>query len=110
MIELVLRPTAAGSTHQRDGSVYLRDPCRDGVALSVQRRSVCRSDLDVVGNTGVIALVSVIGRALARGGSRFISLALIGEVMQSGQVVFDFLVGSQCGLTVGLCCLIELRT
>src|ERR1700716_1108784 len=100
MVELILGPTTARSTHQCDGCVYLGDSHTDRVALRVQSGGVSSRHFNVVSDTRVIALVRMIGRALGGGGRGLIGLALIGQVMQSGEIIFDFLVCSQSGLAI----------
>ena len=109
MVEVILGPTAAGRTNERNGCVHLGDTDCDRVALCVQGSGVRCCYLDVVGNAGIVTLVSVIGRALRGRRRGFIGLALISKMMQTGQVVFDFLVRRQGRLAIGGGCLFILR-
>ena len=60
------RPAPAGGPHQGDGRIELSDAHCDCVTLRLQGGRVRRCDFDVVRNSGIVALVGVIGGRFAR--------------------------------------------
>src|SRR6185436_3154557 len=63
--------------------------------LREQRRSLGRGDLDVVRDAGRVALSCVVGRALSGSGRGLARGQLVGEMVQSCEVVLQFAIGGQ---------------